>query len=133
MIFAILLFATQYIVKLVRVEERVLGLIILSLCFIGAYSSATSYYGVLIALIFGVIGWGCAFLKIPVIPMALGLVMGDFCESSLRQTLNISNGSWVIFWNRPIAGAIVLVTLVMLLWPYIMKFKKFAMLQFSRS
>ena len=132
-IFAILLFATQYIVKLVRVEERVLGLIILSLCFIGAYSSATSYYGVLIALIFGVIGWGCAFLKIPVIPMALGLVMGDFFESSLRQTLNISNGSWVIFWNRPIAGAIVLVTLVMLLWPYVMKFKKFAMLQFSRS
>ena len=116
-IFAILLMTTKYIVRLVKVEERILGLVILALCFIGAYSSATSYYGVLIALVFGFLGWGCAFLHIPVIPMALGLVMGDFFESSLRQTLNISSGSWLIFWDRPIAGSIVLLTILILIWP----------------
>jgi putative tricarboxylic transport membrane protein len=57
------------------------------------------------------------FLQIPVIPMALGLVMGDFFESSLRQTLNISSGSWLIFWDRPIAGSIVLLTILILIWP----------------
>jgi putative tricarboxylic transport membrane protein len=82
---------------------------------------ATSLYGVLIALVFGVLGWVCAWLRIPVIPMALGLVMGDFFEASLRQTLNISNGSWLIFLQRPIAACIVCLGLVIILWPLLKK------------
>lgn len=120
-IMLLLVFSTRFIVQFVRVDERVLGIVILALCFIGAYSVATSYYGVLLALIFGVFGWACAWMRLPVIPMALGLVMGDFLESSLRQTLNISDGSWLIFLQRPISAGIVLLGLLMLAWPMIQK------------
>ena len=118
-IMLILMFSTRYIVQFVRVEERMLGVIILALCFIGAYSSATSYYGILVALGFGLFGWACAWLRIPVIPLALGLVMGDFLESTLRQTLNISNGSWGIFLERPIAASVVALCLILLIWPVV--------------
>ena len=116
-IMVMLVLTTRFIVGFVRVEERVLGVVILALCFIGAYSVATSLYGVLLALLFGIFGWACAWLRMPVIPMALGLVMGDFLESSLRQTLTISDGSWLIFVQRPIATGIVVVTVLLLVWP----------------
>ena len=121
-IMILLILTTRYIVQFVRVEERVLGVIILALCFVGAYSVGTSLYGVQLALIFGVLGWACAWLRIPVIPLALGLVMGDFLEASLRQTLNISNGSWMIFLQRPIAGSIVGIGFLMIIWPAIGRF-----------
>lgn len=116
-IMGLLVLTTRYLVRFVNVQARVLGVIILTLCFIGAYSVGTSLYGVLIALVFGVFGWACAWLRIPVIPLALGLVMGDFLEASLRQTLNISNGSWLIFFERPIAACIVGLGLLILIWP----------------
>lgn len=120
-IMAILVFATRLIARLVNVEERLLGVVILALCFIGAYSSATSYYGVLLALAFGLFGWACAWLGMPVIPLALGLVMGDFLESTLRQTLNISSGNWWIFMERPIAAAIVTLTALIFIAPSLTK------------
>jgi putative tricarboxylic transport membrane protein len=120
-IMGLLIVSTRYLVRLVHVQARILGVIIFALCFVGAYSVATSLYGVLIALVFGVLGWVCAWLRIPVIPMALGLVMGDFFEASLRQTLNISNGSWLIFLQRPIAACIVCLGLVIILWPLLKK------------
>ena len=116
-IMLLLVFSTRFIVQFVRVEERVLGVVILALCFIGAYSVATSYYGVLLALLFGIFGWACAWLRLPVIPMALGLVMGDFLESSLRQTLNISDGSWAVFLQRPISAGIAVLAAMILVWP----------------
>ena len=118
-ILGLLILTTRYLVRFVNVQARILGVIILSLCFIGAYSVGTSLYGVLIALVFGVFGWACAWMRIPVIPLALGLVIGDFLESSLRQTLNISNGSWLIFLQRPIAACIVFVGLIIIAWPLV--------------
>jgi putative tricarboxylic transport membrane protein len=130
-ILGLLILTTRYLVRFVYVEARVLGVIILALCFIGAYSVGTSLYGVLIALTFGVFGWACAWLRIPVIPLALGLVMGDFLEASLRQTLNISNGSWLIFLQRPIAACIVGLGLLIIIWPLVRMFMPRAMKQKS--
>jgi putative tricarboxylic transport membrane protein len=118
-IMVLLICTTRFIVRFVRVEERVLGVVILAPCFVGAYSVATSFYGVMLALLFGVFGWLCAWMRLPVIPMALGLVMGDFLESSLRQTLNISDGSWWIFLQRPIAACIVALGVLLMIWPLI--------------
>jgi putative tricarboxylic transport membrane protein len=118
-ILALLLVLTPTLALFVRVDERILGVVILALCFVGAYSVATSFYGVGIALAAGIFGLVCAWLRIPVIPAALGMVMGDFLESSLRQTLTISGGSFGIFFERPIAAVLVAIMVVMLVWPWL--------------
>lgn len=120
-IMVLLICTTRFVVRFVSVEERVLGVVILALCFVGAYSVATSYYGVVLALVFGVFGWVCAWMRLPVIPMALGLVMGDFLEASLRQALNISDGSWLIFLQRPVSASIVVLGVVLIAWPLLRK------------
>jgi putative tricarboxylic transport membrane protein len=116
-ILVMLVLFTRYLAFFVRVDPRILGVTILALCFIGSYASATSFTAVMIALGAGIFGWLCALMRLPVIPLALGLVLGDALESSLRQTLTISDGSFAVFFHRPVAAAITLASLLMIVWP----------------
>jgi TctA family transporter len=96
-----------------------LGLAILALCFVGAFSAANNMYYVIIAAVFGVLGLVCARANIPTIPLILGMVMGDTLESTLRQTLGRSEGSFMPFIERPISAALVATALLLLLWPLV--------------
>ena len=43
-------------------------------------------------------------LHFPIAPLGLATVLAQMLETSLQQSLLISRGSWLIFFNRPIAG-----------------------------
>jgi putative tricarboxylic transport membrane protein len=117
LIIAILVACVRALARLAYVDARFLGLGILALCFVGAYSAANSMGYVWIALAFGVFGLACARLSIPTIPLILGMVMGDTLEASLRQALARSEGSFLPFIERPMAAAMLAVAIVLLLWP----------------
>lgn len=119
MIVAILVLLVRYIAMLVRVDPRVLGIGILTLCFVGAYSVGNSFNDVWIALGFGVFGWFCAMSGLPAVPLVLGMVVGDLFENSMRQALSISDGSFLIFVQRPVSAVLVLASVLMLVWPMV--------------
>lgn len=48
-------------------------------------------------------------------PMVLAFVLGPMFETSLRQSLLLSDGSFLTFFNRPIAAGAMVVTLLMLI------------------
>lgn len=125
-ILALLVISTRYLALFVRVDPRILGTLIMALSFIGAYAVTTSIYSVLIALASGIFGWVCALLRIPVIPLALGMVMGDALEATMRQALTISDGSIMIFIERPISATIVAITALFVLWaPVVEQLRKY--------
>ena len=68
-------------------------------------------------IIFGVIGYIFKKLDYPLAPLVLALVLGDFAESALRQSLIMSQGSLLIFFRRPIAAAISALAIFFLLLP----------------
>jgi putative tricarboxylic transport membrane protein len=70
-------------------------------------------------LIFGVIGYVFKKLDYPLAPLVLALVLGDLAENALRQSLIMSQGSLLIFFDRPISGAITAVALFFFLLPVI--------------
>lgn len=113
--------ATRYLAMLSRVDPGLLGMGILMLCLVGAYSVGNSMAGVWVALGAGVFGWLCAHAGIPVVPLVLGVILGDMLESTMRQALSISDGSLSIFVHRPVAAAILAATVAMLLWPLILR------------
>jgi putative tricarboxylic transport membrane protein len=118
-ILILLVLCVKPLARLAYVNPRILGLAILALCFVGAYSAANSMYFVLIAIVFGVFGLVCARANIPTIPLILGMVMGDTLESALRQALGRSDGSLMPFIERPIAASILAVMVLMLVWPWL--------------
>jgi putative tricarboxylic transport membrane protein len=63
-------------------------------------------HDVWLMLIFGVSAYLMRKLDYPMAPAVLAIVLGPLAESSMRQSLLISNGSFSVFFVRPIAGTI---------------------------
>jgi putative tricarboxylic transport membrane protein len=90
-------------VALLRVPRGIMVAAILCFSIVGAYSLNGSSFDVLVMLGFGVLGYIFAKLDIPVAPLVLTIVLTPLLESALRQSLEMSAGSFAIFFSRPIA------------------------------
>jgi putative tricarboxylic transport membrane protein len=120
-ILLLLVLSVKGLARLAYVDPRLLGLGILALSFVGAYSAANSMHYVWVATAFGVFGLLCARMNIPTIPLILGMVMGDTLEASLRQALSVSEGSFIAFVTRPMAATMLVATLLIIAWPWIQR------------
>ena len=83
-------------------------------CIIGVYEVSHSVVDVWIMLIMGVVGYGLRKFDFDPAPLVLGLVIAPTFELSLRQSLVMSNGNWMIFFQRPIAATLFAVCAVLL-------------------
>jgi len=57
----------------------------------------------------GVVGYALKKFSFDPAPLVLGLVISPIFEMSLRQSLIMSNGDWLIFLQRPIALTLMIV------------------------
>ncbi len=48
----------------------------------------------------------------PLAPLILGFLLGDMFEGSLRQSLSMSGGSVFIFFRRPVALLLIIITAI---------------------
>ena len=98
-------------------------------CLIGVYSLNANVAEIVIMLGFGVIGFLLRRVGFEGAPFILAMVLGPIMETSLRQTLLISRGSFYIFLTRPICAVLIGLTAAFLLWPLMRGGKKGSMLQ----
>jgi putative tricarboxylic transport membrane protein len=99
--------------RLSLVPFRIIGPIIAAVCFVGAYSVRNSMFDAWICLIFGMVGFIIKKTKWPVAPLVLGFILGPMFEQSLRQTLQLSEGSLLILLTIPIALSLIVITIAM--------------------
>jgi putative tricarboxylic transport membrane protein len=90
-------------VNLLRIPYAYLYPLIIMFCVIGVYEVNHSIVDVWIMLIMGVVGYGLKKFGFDPAPLVLGLVIAPIFEMSLRQSLIMSDGTWLIFLQRPIA------------------------------
>jgi putative tricarboxylic transport membrane protein len=72
-----------------------------------------------LVLIFGIIGFILRRLEYPLAPLVVALVLGAPTEAALRQSLIMSDGSMLIFLQRPVSGPIAAVAILLFLLPLI--------------
>lgn len=101
-----LLFATKHVVKLTRINPKMIGAVILVLALIGTYTQNYRLSDALITIIFAIVGR--FFLKngIPAFPLVIGLVLGPMFELRIMQSLSLSNGDLTVFLTRPVAATL---------------------------
>jgi putative tricarboxylic transport membrane protein len=102
-------------VQVLKVPYKILFPLIILFCLIGAYSINNSTFDVGVMLTFGVLGYLMRKYKFEGAPMVLAFVLGPMLETSLRQSLLLSDGSFLIFFTRPIAAGGMILTLFMLI------------------
>ena len=97
--------------KLLRAPRRMLLPIIALFCIVGSFAITNSPYGVLLMLIFGLVGWFLEEHGIPVAPLVLGMVLGELLEQSFLTSMIKADGDFSVFFTRPIAGVLGVLTL----------------------
>jgi putative tricarboxylic transport membrane protein len=99
----------------IRYDYLAPGILVLSL--VGAFGTTLSLFTVGVALVFGMIGYAMLKLDLPRPPLVLALVLAPLMETSLRQSLMLSQGSLGIFVERPLSAVLLAGVLVMLILP----------------
>jgi len=82
----------------------ILGPLIVFFSVLGTYSIRFLAYDVWNMLLFGVIGYFMRKLGYPIAPMVLATVIAQMMETSLGQSMLISQGSPFILFTRPISA-----------------------------
>ena len=111
-------------VRLLKTPYTILFPLILLFCLIGVYSLNANVAEIIIMLIFGVAGFFLRRLGFEGAPFILAMVLGPIMETSLRQTLLISRGSFSVFYTRPICATLLVLTAAFLIWPLFSRKKK---------
>jgi len=104
-------------VQVLKVPYRLLFPLILLFCLIGAYSLSSTTFDILIMVVFGMIGYWMKKTDYEGAPLVLALVLGNLFENALRQSLMLSDGSFLIFLSRPIAAIFLWIAVALLLFP----------------
>jgi putative tricarboxylic transport membrane protein len=113
----IVLAFVPFFAAILRIPFAILTPLIVVICAVGSYAVHNSMIDIWYMLIFGVIGYVFKKLDYPLAPLVLALVLGDMAENALRQSLIMSQGSLMIFLNRPISGVITAVAILFFILP----------------
>ena len=89
---------------------------ILALVMSGVYAIHQSVFEIFLVIGVGVVGYAMRWLKLPVLPLVLGLVLGYLVESNYRRSLLISGGDLMIFLTDKVS--LILLALAVLLTAY---------------
>ncbi|MEW6184605.1 MAG: tripartite tricarboxylate transporter permease [Thermodesulfobacteriota bacterium] len=92
--------------RVATLRPRVLIPIIGILCLLGAYMTRMALFDVWVMIAAGIAGFFLNHLGFPLIPLILGMVLGNILEDNLRVTTQWLNGDFALLLTRPIALAI---------------------------
>jgi putative tricarboxylic transport membrane protein len=106
-------------VQILRIPHTILFPLVLLFCVIGSYSENYSIFDVAMMLFFGVVGYLMRKFEYEPAPLVLAFVLGPMMETALRQSLIISDGSFLVFLNRPISAGCLIVAAGLLLTSFI--------------
>ena len=74
------------------VPPRILMPIVAMVSFVGIYGIWCWSFDLLVMVGFGLLGWVLRKLGVPLVPIILGVLLGNQMEASLRRALTTSDG-----------------------------------------
>ena len=89
-------------VNALRLIQQHLSAIVVAFCLVGAFSINYGTFDIWITAIFGVIGYLMKKANYPAGPFILAVVLTPLAENYLRQSIMIGQGSWGIFFAKPV-------------------------------
>ena len=104
---------------ILSIPQNVLMPIILLFCIVGSFAINNTVFGVILMLVFGVIGFLMDENDIPIAPAILGLVLGPMLERNFITSMIKADGSFTAFFERPIAAGLGVFTIAVWCIPLI--------------
>jgi TctA family transporter len=105
--------------QLLRAPREVLMPVILLFCVVGSFAINNSIFGVVLMLAFGLVAYLMEDNGFPVAPAILGMVLGAMLEEHFIRAMIRADGNFMVFFERPIAGSLGAMTLLVICVPLI--------------
>jgi putative tricarboxylic transport membrane protein len=108
-------------VKLLKVPKPQLYAGILIFATVGAYGMRQSAFDLFLLYAIGVLGLVMRRFNFPTAPVVVGMILGPLAEAQFRNAVSIGEGSAMVFLQRPMSLAILLVVLTVLVLPRLLR------------
>ncbi|WEK48933.1 MAG: tripartite tricarboxylate transporter permease [Candidatus Kaistia colombiensis] len=105
---------------ILSIPPSILMPMILIFCIVGSFAIANSMAGIVMMLVFGIIGFFMEENDIPIAPAILGMVLGPMLEQNFITSMIKGDGNILHFFERPIAGGLGFFTILIWLFPLAM-------------
>jgi len=106
-------------VRVLLIPPRFLMPTVAMISFVGIYGISGSSFDLIVMVAFGVLGYVLRKLDVPLVPIILGVLLGNEMEKNLRRALTISDGDWSILLGSPLAIGLWVFAIVGFLAPLI--------------
>ena len=87
----------------VRVPREVMAPLVMIFCILGAFSINNNLFDVKVLIGAGILGYLMKKLDFPIAPMVIALILGPQLERALLQSLELSGGTYDIFYQRSLS------------------------------
>lgn len=105
--------------KMLKVKKNILLPVIMVLASIGAYATNNRIFDVWAILVFAIVGFLLSKNDFPAPPIVLGFVLGPIIELNFRRGMMSSYGNFGNFFTRPVAGTILILTILLFIYKII--------------
>ena len=105
--------------QMLRAPREVLLPVILLFCVVGSFAINNSMFGVVLMLAFGIVGYLMEENGFPIAPAILGMVLGAMLEENFISSMIKADGRLFAFFERPIAGGLGILTILVFSVPLI--------------
>ncbi|GAB7388845.1 tripartite tricarboxylate transporter permease [Bacillaceae bacterium] len=116
------LLAAAPLARLTSVKTTYIAPIVMMLSLVGAYATEGMIGDVIVALVFGLLGYAMQQYGFSRVALIIALVLGDLMQKSFHQTVALMGPEG--FFVRPLSLGLFLLTVFILLFPSIRKAKK---------
>ncbi len=89
--------------RVLLVPIHILMPLVAMVSFVGIYGISGSSFDLILMVIFGIVGWIFRKLEIPLVPIILGILLGNEMEVNLRRAMTLSDGDWMSLFGSPLA------------------------------
>ncbi len=113
----------NHLARVTVVRTDLLVPIIFSLVAVASIAYRGRPEDLLVAALFGVLGYCCKTYRWPRVPLVIALVLGPMFEANLHLTLKLQSLGRIDLLHRPVAGVLALLIVLTLLLPFVMKRK----------
>ena len=118
----------KYFARVTLTPQNILSAVVLNLSLIGCYAVRGNVRDVYVMLAFGVVGYLLKLYKFNIVPIILGMILGDIAEEALQQGLILYDSNLTAyfgtFFQRPISVALILMMVVSIAAPIMMEYRK---------
>ncbi len=115
------LLVAKYMSRVTLIPTGILTPMICVLCVIGSYAIRNNLFDVWVMLFFGLGSYFLSKFKFSLIPFVLALILAPIAEKSFYQSLLISQGSYSIFFTKPISLVLIVLAVLSVVIPLFKK------------